>query len=279
MQSYSFNSLGPRGFHRLHYTERGSLGAPVAVCVHGMSQNARSFDALAERLAQTHRVICLDVVGRGESDWLADSSNYTYEQYVRDAAVLFAHLDADEVDWVGTSMGGVVGMLVASLPGTPVRRLVVNDIGPLIPKAALERIALYMRKTWLFNTIDEMIEHMRKVYAPFGPLTDAQWRAMAEKSLRRTDDGMIAQHYDPAIADPLRSNPIEDVDLWPYWEAITCPTLVLRGAESDLLLPETAQEMTRRGPKAKIVEFAGIGHAPALLEDDQISAVCDFLTG
>ncbi len=192
-------------------------------------------------------------------------------------AALLARTGADQVDWIGTSMGGLIGMMLAAQPDSPIRRFVVNDVGPFIPKAALERLAIYVGKTPRFATLDEFERYLRTIAAPFGPLADAQWRHLAEHSSRRYDDGSLGAAYDPAIGNAFAA-PLQDVVLWPVWDALSCPTLVLRGKQSDLLLRETAEEMTLRGPKARLVEFDGIGHAPMLMSDDQIAVVRDFLT-
>lgn len=277
MRSRSILGLNPKGFHRLHYAEWGEAGDPTIVCVHGLSQNARSFDALAGKLESTHRVACLDVVGRGRSGWLEDSAGYNYAQYMADANALIARLGVDRIDWVGTSMGGLIGMMIAAMPNSPIRRLVVNDIGPFVPKAALQRIGVYMTKDNRFADMAGFEAYLRDVYAPFGPLSDDQWQRMAMLGARKNDDGTISPSYDPAITDAFRQGPVTDVDLWPVWDAISCPTLVLRGAESDILSVDTASQMTERGPKARVIEFAGIGHAPALQADDQIAAIRGFL--
>ncbi len=277
MRSRSIRGLNTKGFHRLHYTEWGSPGDPVVICVHGLSQNARSFDALADKLAATHHVACLDVVGRGKSDWLENPAGYNYAQYMADANALIARLGVDRVDWVGTSMGGLVGLMLAAMANSPVRRLVINDIGPFVPQAALKRIGSYMTQDNRFADMAAFEAYLRKVYAPFGLLSDDQWQRIASHGARQNDDGTISPSYDPAIADAFRQGPMSDVDLWPFWDSITCPTLVLRGADSDILLTETAREMTQRGPNAKVIEFAGIGHAPTLQGGDQIAAVEEFL--
>ena len=277
MRSRSILGLNPKGFHRLHYAEWGDAGDPTIVCVHGLSQNARSFDTLAEKLQSTHRVACLDVVGRGQSGWLDDPAGYSYPQYMADANALIARLGVDRIDWVGTSMGGLIGLMVAAMANSPVRRLVINDIGPFIPKAALERIGAYMTKDNRFADMASFDTYLREVYAPFGPLSDDQWSRMASLGARKNGDGTISPSYDPAITDAFRHGPMFDVDLWSLWDAISCPTLVLRGEYSDILSAETAAEMTQRGPKATIVEFAGIGHAPALQADDQIAVIRNFL--
>lgn len=277
MRSRFFTGLSQQGFHRLHYTEWGDREAPTVVCVHGLTQNARGFDALAEALVPEHRVVCLDVVGRGRSGRLADPMGYDYPQYLADVNALFARLDVEALDFVGTSMGGIIGMLLAASPGHPIRRLVINDVGPFIPEAALARIRDYVGHDFRFPDVAALEAHMRKAYAPFGPLTDDQWRKLAETAAVTNEDGTVSQAYDPAIAVPIKAQPLQDVDLWQFWDRVTPPTLLLRGAESDLLLPETAAEMQTRGPQTRLVEFAGVGHAPALLDAEQIEPVRLFL--
>jgi len=274
--------LSPAGFHRLSYTEWGDPRSQhVVVCVHGLARNARDFDVLAQALERHCRVLCPDVVGRGQSDWLARKEDYGFPQYLADMVTLLArateHLPAEgRIDWVGTSMGGLIGIALAAQPRHPIRRLVLNDVGPFVPKAALERIARYLGKAPRFATLEEAERYVRVVSAPFGPLTDSQWRHLTEHNIRREADGRWVMSYDPAIAATFAA-PLADIDLWPLWDRIDCPVLALRGMLSDLLLPGTAQEMTRRGPRAKLMEFAGIGHAPTLMAADQVEAVCRFL--
>ena len=271
------------GFHRLSYTEWGNPdSAHIVICVHGLTRNARDFDVLAQALEPRCRVICPDVVGRGQSEWLERKQDYGYPQYLADMTALIARATAANnpdtiIDWVGTSMGGLIGMLLAALPRNPLRRLVLNDVGPFIPQAALERIAMYVGKEPRFATLDEVEKHLRIVAAPFGPLTDAQWRHLTVHNSKQDDAGAWIVNYDAGIADSLASVQGQDISLWESWDRISCPTLVLRGAQSDLLLASTAQEMTRRGPEARLVEFQGIGHAPALMADDQVVTVREFL--
>jgi pimeloyl-ACP methyl ester carboxylesterase len=243
--------------------------------VHGLTRNGRDFDALAQALAPSFRVLCPDIVGRGLSDWLPNKQDYGYPLYLSDMTALIARSNVQSVYWVGTSMGGLIGIMLAAQSATPIQKLVVNDVGPLVPKAALERLAMYVGKAPSFESVDDYERYLRQVAAPFGPLTDEQWRHLAQTSSRRNDDGRFGPAYDPGIANAF-SGPLQDVLLWPLWDAISCPTLVLRGAQSDLLLAETAAEMTRRGPKALLKEFDGVGHAPALMAADQIEAVCGF---
>lgn len=277
MREQTLPCLGPHGFHRLHYYEWGDpANDRVLICVHGLTRNGRDFDALGAALAAEYRVLCPDVVGRGRSGWLASKEDYGYPLYCADMAALIARSGASQVDWVGTSMGGLIGMLLAAQPDSPIRRLVINDVGPFIPKASLDRISTYVGKDPRYESFEEFELYIRAVSQPFGPLTDAQWRHLAQTSARRHPDGRWGPVYDPAIGLAFR-NIQADVELWPHWDQVRCPTLLLRGRDSDLLLPETTQEMTRRGPRAQLIEFPGIGHAPMLMAQDQIKVVREFL--
>jgi pimeloyl-ACP methyl ester carboxylesterase len=269
--------LTARGFHRMRYWEWGDPANPrVAVCVHGLTRNGRDFDALAAVLAAHYRVLCPDVAGRGESDWL-DAGDYTYPQYCADMTVLLARSGASEVDWVGTSMGGLIGMILAAQANTPIRRLVLNDVGPLVPKAALDAIAETVADEPVFADLDAAADYLARVNAGFGRLTRQQWLRLAETSVRRREDGTIVWKRDGAIGRAFVKQPRNDVVLWPVWDMIRCPVLVLRGSESLLLGAEVAAEMTRRGPKARLVTVPETGHAPALLDDVQIAPIRDFL--
>jgi pimeloyl-ACP methyl ester carboxylesterase len=280
MTPRSVACLGPHGFHRLAYWEWGGPpGGRSVICAHGLTRNGRDFDVLAQALSARCQVICPDFPGRGRSAWLANPADYGYPTYLADMAALIARLGVEEVDWIGTSMGGLVGMLLAAQPGTPIRRLVVNDIGPVIAKEGIARIASYVGLDPSFPDAAALEAALRQLAQTFGPLSDAQWRHLATVSTRQKPDGTLGFAYDPRIGDAFRAAPAEDVDLWPQWDQIRCPTLVLRGAQSDLLRPEDALAMTRRGPKALLVEFAGIGHAPALMAPDQIEPIRDFLLG
>lgn len=275
----SLSCLSRSGFHEMAYRESGPDHPVPVLCLHGLARNARDFDTLASVLAAAgRRVVCADVVGRGDSGWLRDPMDYGYPQYLADTTALIARLGCRQVDIVGTSMGGLIGMMLAAQPDNPVRRLVVNDVGPFIPKAALVRIIDYVGKDPRFADLAEAEAYFRRTYSGFGDLTDAQWRHLTETSLRRGGDGWRL-HYDPRIAQPLREAETADVDLWTLWDAIARPTLVLRGAESDLLLPETAREMKARGPHPEVIEFAGCGHAPALLDPAQTAPLRDWLAG
>jgi pimeloyl-ACP methyl ester carboxylesterase len=270
---------GPDGDYGLSYAEWGKPDAArTIICVHGLTRNGRDFDHLATVLQDHARVICPDIVGRGLSDALADPEHYALPTYVAHMLQLLGKLELGAADWVGTSMGGLIGMGVAA-SGAPIRRLVLNDIGPFLPKAALERINMYLGLSLSFATLEALEAHLREIHAGFGPLSDAEWRHLAEHSASRREDGTFRLSYDQRLGEPMKRGPIEDVDLWPVWDQIRCPVLVLRGAESDLLLAATAEEMTRRGPGAEVVEIDGTGHAPALMAKDQIEIVRDWLLG
>jgi len=272
--------LSPSGFHRVAYQEwPGPPGAPTLICAHGLSRNSRDFDVLAGAMSQTHRVVCPDMPGRGRSEWLKNPAEYVFPTYLSDCAALIARLDVEAVDWVGTSMGALIGMLLAAQPGAPIRKLVVNDAGAYVSSEGLNRIGAYLGTGATFASVEAMEAAVRRNNAPYGPLTDAQWRKLTRDSVRELPDGRYAFNYDPRLGDPYKSGPVEDVDLWPFWESVRCPVLVLRGEQSDVLAREVAEAMTDRGPKARLVEFAGVGHAPQLLGDDQIGVVRDFLTG
>lgn len=274
--------LDSRGLHRMAYHEWGDAANPkVLVCVHGLTRQGRDFDVLAQALADEYRVVCPDVVGRGESDWLADPMGYAIPYYVADMVTLLARLDAQEVHWVGTSMGGLIGLGVASLAGSPVSRLVLNDVGPAIEPSSLQRIGQYLGQPTHWATLDEAADALWAISQSFGPHTRAQWLALTEHQI--TPDGTgFKPHYDPAIRQAFTAIRPEiaaagEAALWASYDRIACPTLLLRGAESDLLSPATAQAMTQRGPQARLHEFAGVGHAPTLVVPDQVAVVRDFL--
>jgi pimeloyl-ACP methyl ester carboxylesterase len=314
----SFQGCSPGGFHEVFYTEWGDPAATrVIVCCHGLTRNGRDFDFLAQRLARgfepaqatgqetdsrgswftnlwrraeaatqsqapaSVRVICPDVTGRGRSEWLRDPANYGYPQYMSDMTALIARLGVPQVDWIGTSMGGLIGMFLAASPSTPIRSLVVNDVGPVLPRSALLRIADYVGRDDRFPNLAEVEAHLRQIHSSFGPLTDQQWRHLALHGHRFHADGSYGLAYDPGIAVNVRAA-VRDWDFWASWEAIACPVLVLRGSRSDLLSAEVADAMSQggpngRGPKGDLVTFDGIGHAPALMSSDQIETVVRWL--
>ena len=269
----------PAGLHRMAYREWGDpRNRDVLVCVHGLTRSGRDFDELARSLCSQWRVVCPDVAGRGDSDRLSDAKLYTWAQYVADMVTLVARLDVEAVNWLGTSMGGFVGMALAAQAGSPVKKLILNDAGAVIPRASLERIGSYVGEAPSFRTLEEAEQYVRKISAPFGPHTGAQWRFLAENWVRRNDDGTWRPHYDPRIAEAYRDTlPQKDLEVWHVYDAVRCPTLLIRGSDSDVVPRATAAEMARRGPKAKVVEVSGVGHAPTLLNPDQIALVRDFL--
>jgi len=279
MRRASVKGLSAAGFHDIAYVEWGpeSAARPVA-CVHGLTRNGRDFDALAAALAGTgRRVVCPDVVGRGASGRLADPAGYGYPQYLADMTALIARLDCAGLDWIGTSMGGLIGMMLAAQAGTPIRRLVINDVGPFIPSASLERIAAYVGQDPHFADLGAAEAYLRKIHAPFGALSDVEWRHLTETSVRADPAAGYRLNYDPGIAAAFKPGEMEDIDLWSIWDRIKCPALVLRGAESDLLLAETAEEMTGRGPKARLFTIPSCGHAPALLDPAQTGPILEWL--
>ncbi len=278
--------LGPQGLHRMAYWQWGDPANPrVLVCVHGLSRQGRDFDTFAQAMQAEYRVVCPDVVGRGESDWLRDPSGYQIPNYVADMVTLLARLDAREVHWVGTSMGGLIGMGLASLPQSPVSALVLNDVGPALEFAALQRIGHYLGLPMQWDSVEAAAAYLATISVGFGPHTPEQWLALSRPMLKPAGQGGEAKfklHYDPNIAAPFRAITPEAAAagqalLWAGYDAIRCRTLLLRGALSDLLSTETASAMTQRGPRARLVEFAGVGHAPTLVQPEQVAAVRDFL--
>ncbi len=268
-------------FRRLAYSEWGDADNPrVAVCVHGMTRNGRDFDALAEALCASHRVLAIDLAGRGESDWLREAGGYVPATYVLDIGALLASLGVAEVDWIGTSLGGSLGMLTAGAEDAVarglVRRLVLNDIGPLVPASGMAPIAERVGLAPDFDDLAAAEIYQREVCAEWGELSDEAWMHLTLNSLRRRDGGGFAYHHDPAIGAALRAKGApRDVELWPWWRRIECPVLALRGAQSNILLASTAAEMRRDG--AEVIEYPGIGHAPSLMVAEQIEAVTGWL--
>ncbi len=276
-RTLSFAGLSPHGFHRVAYHEWGDpANGRVVICVHGLTRNGRDFDVLAEALAPTHRVLAVDMPGRGESEWLRVADDYVFTTYLGTLTALIARANVTSVAFVGTSMGGLLGLVLAAQPGTPIERLVVNDVGPVLDVAALKRIGQYVGQDPSFASFAELEAYIRTVSAPFGPHDDAQWHHLAATTARQRPDGRWGLSYDPGIGVPFSSDPAQ-VGLWQLWDAIRCPVLVTRGESSDLLSAATAQAMTERGPRATLRTFAGVGHAPTFMVADQIAAVTEFL--
>jgi pimeloyl-ACP methyl ester carboxylesterase len=279
MQQKHYLGLTTGGFHRIAYTEWGKPSAlPSVVCVHGLTRNGRDFDYLAAMLQRDGRhVACPDIVGRGRSDWLVDKNHYTFATYCADATALLARLGGDTFDWVGTSLGGLIGMFMAAQPNSPIRKLVINDAGPFIPKEAPRRMLTYVGTSPTFASLAEAEQYLRKILAPYGNLNDEHWAHLTRYSMKELPEGGYGPRRDPGIAVPMRAVPMADLNLWPVWDQIRCPVLVLRGADSDVLLKETAEKMKTRGPEVEVVEFEGVGHAPPLLAAKHIDVVRDWL--
>lgn len=280
--------ISPAGLHRMAYHEWGDPANPrVLMCVHGLTRTGRDFDVLARAMSDQYRVVCPDVVGRGRSEWLADPRHYIVPQYVSDMVTLIARLNVDQVDWFGTSMGGLIGMGLAGLPKSPVRKLLLNDVGPRITAQALERIGAYLGLPVRFKTFEEGLAYLQTISASFGRHTPEQWRELNGAILKPVQgvEGLEwGLHYDPALAVPFRETPPEAVQagelaLWHMFEAAPGPTLIVRGAQSDLLLRETVAEMVARGKQVSTVEIPDVGHAPTFVDPAQIAIAREFFLG
>lgn len=281
--------LAGQGLHRMAYWEWGDPGNPrVLVCVHGLARQGRDFDTLAQALQSGWRIVCPDIVGRGASDWLADPMGYALPTYVADMVTLLARLDVEQVDWIGTSMGGLIGLGVAALAtadgATPIRRLVLNDVGPTVEPAAIARIAAYLGEGMQFDDLDSGTAYLREISAGFGVRSAQRWAALCRPMFKPDPErpGGVRLHYDPRIAEPVRAMTPEaarlgEAVLWAIYDRLRCPTLLLRGGDSDLLSESTATSMTQRGPRARLHVVEGVGHAPMLTEPDQIDVVREFL--
>lgn len=279
----------PEGVHHMVYQDWGDpTNHDVVICVHGLTRVSDDFCELAEALTDRYRVILPDVVGRGRSDWLQNPSRYAVPQYALDMMALIQSLGLSKVDWVGTSMGGLIGMALAAHPHSPILRMVLNDVGATLSGDALARISRYLGTKTEFASYTEASVALRGIFAGFGPHSEAEWMRIVDRVLQPIAGTQgFRTHYDPAIAQPFREvygafgkdqTPPPDLLLWDLYDAIRCPTLLLRGALSDLLSAETAEAMTQRGPRASLVTFEGVGHAPSLMHADQIQVVRDFLT-
>ncbi|MBP6809590.1 MAG: alpha/beta fold hydrolase [Chromatiaceae bacterium] len=266
---------------RMAYTDWGDIDNPrLLICVHGLTRCGRDFDTLAEALADDYRVICPDVIGRGLSDWLEDHAGYGIPTYAQHMLALLAHLGAAKVDWLGTSMGGLIGMALAAQPESPIQRLILNDVGPEIPGPALARIAHYVGRDERWDSLAEVMAQQSQALAPFGNLSPAQWHRILLPALVQDAEGRWRTRYDPRIALSLRAiDPTQNPNLWPLYEAINCPTLAIHGADSDLLTTEVWQAMATRGPRATLAEIPNVGHAPPFLDEAQIAIVRDYLLG
>ena len=281
---HSVQCLSPSGLHSMGYTEWGAAdNRRVLICVHGLTRLGRDFDRLARAMAPEYRVVCPDVVGRGRSDYLRDPMHYIMPQYVADMVTLIARLNVEQVDWVGTSMGGLIGIGLAGQANSPIRRLVINDVGPRLDAAAIARIGDYVGASISFSDVDEAVDYISTIAAPFGLTRREDWRELVVPGLKR-DGARWTLHYDPHIAVPFKASTPERTSadekiLWSLYDNIRCPTLVIRGANSDLLSRDTLSEMAARGPKARTSEISGVGHAPTLMLANEIATVREFLLG
>lgn len=276
--------ISPAGMHSVAYTEWGDPdNSRVLMCVHGLTRLGRDFDRLARALAAEYRVVCPDVAGRGRSDWLRNPMHYVVPQYAADMVTLIARLGVDEVDWVGTSMGGLIGITLGGQPGSLVKRLVINDVGPRLDAAAITRIGSYVGAPVSFASVDEGVDYISQVAAPFGLKSRDDWVELVTPGLRQ-EGGRWVPHYDPRIAVPFKAVTPElaaagEAAMWKLYDQIECPVLVLRGETSDLLSHQTLVEMTQRGPRAQSAEIPGVGHAPTLMHAHEIAIVRNFLLG
>ncbi len=271
----TFKALAGERYINIAYRELGAADNPnVVVCVHGLSRNRKDFDDLARALSGDWRVFAVDMPGRGQSDWLADKARYGYPLYESVCAGMVALTGADEVTWVGTSMGGILGMRLAARSGSPIRRLVLNDIGPFIPAEGRRNNQANFGTDPRFATEAEGIAHVRETRSVFGPFTDKGWEKFGRDSLRQLDDGQWTLHYDPGLATGA---PITDTDMWELWPNIRVPTLTVWGTESKILNSATVDRMSRTGPKAEVFPVPRVGHCPGLTSPEQIEAIRDFI--
>jgi pimeloyl-ACP methyl ester carboxylesterase len=280
--------MSPAGFHAMAYQEWGDPDNPeVVVCVHGLTRTSHDFSVIAQALSHRYRVVAPDIVGRGRSGWLKDPMGYGVPQYASDMNTLIARLNVPKVKWIGTSMGGLIGMALAALQDSPIERLVLNDVGAVLSGEALRRIAQYVGQTVVFDTRDQAHAVLRTIYAGFGPHTESQWAELLDSVLTPiAGSSKVQLHYDPEISAPFKAAYLsgengkaasQDLELWPLYDAIACPTLLIRGKQSDLVTADVFREMQQRGPRAKGVEFEGVGHAPTLMTAEQIAHVQAFL--
>lgn len=285
MQERSFLSLNSQGFHSIIYNDWGPKDGDIIICVHGLTGNGHDFDEIAPMLVEDgYRVIAIDLPGRGRSDFLNNPLDYNYAQYWTDLTGLMVHLGINRpqsIDWLGVSLGGLLGIYMASLPGSPIRRLILNDVGPEVPKPALDFIHQVIGQEYVFNTVQDLEDRMRATRGlTWGPVTEAQWKHMAEHNARPLPDGRITYGYDPQIARIFEVEPTGPVNLWPCWDTLLIPTLTIRGEYSVLLTPEIVQSMQSRKPGRPMdfVEFRACGHVPSLMAPDQIDTVRSWLT-
>jgi pimeloyl-ACP methyl ester carboxylesterase len=273
-----FLSASHEGFKKIAYVEWGKPTAKrTFICVHGMTRNGRDFDYLAKALVKTYdcRVVCPDLIGRGMSDWFEDASRYKFAQYIADMNALIARLDVEDVEWIGTSLGGMIGIVVAAMPNSPIKRLIVNDVGPHVPRFALLRIAKYIKKCPELDTLQQVEVELRERYAPFGTLSDKHWAHIVKYGHKKLDNGKFIFNYDPRIVNIFWI--LIGSNIWSSWDSLTCPVMVIHGENSDILTNKTLEKMRILQPKTHIYSVADTGHAPALMADDQVQAIVDWV--
>lgn len=276
MRTESVMGLSSTGLHRIVYNEWGSQdNERVLVCVHGLARNSRDFDDIAKSLSREYRVICPDMPGRGESDWLANPADYAMPQYLSNIMVLLARLNVEKVDWLGTSMGGIIGMLLASMPQSPIRKLILNDIGAFVSKESIQRIGDYLVPKH-FEDAETAKAFMKTTYPGLRNLTEVQWQHLTKYGFKQVEQG-LTQHYDPAIGDTLRASADQDIDLWFVWRAIQCPQMLIWGETSDILNQATVEQMQTENPAMSLYSIAGIPHVPSLMEEAHIQEITQWL--
>lgn len=296
MKKHTYLGVSDEGFHNIVYTEWGSseLELPAVICVHGYLRNSRDFDALAYYLSMNGRhVFCPDVVGRGDSSWFTQSHHYNFTQYVSDMTSMIARTHARQIDWIGTSMGGLIGMMLAALPNSPIKRLILNDVGPQVPLFGLKRISKYADNRREFKSIQEAKEYFKLNYAQFGPLTEKQWDTFTANSIEQRADNLYVGRVDPGVKNPKSTTQViseffhhphkalegilYDIDLWPIWQKVRCPVLVIHGAQSDLLTTQIIKKMQRIHENTHVYTVEDAGHAPALLNTIDHEIIEDWL--
>ncbi len=272
-----YYGLSNEGFHRNYYREWGDPNSEhTIICVHGVTRLSRDFDVLAKALSKNYRVVCPGVVGRGYSDWFGNKQNYNFLQYCADMNALIANLDVEKVHWIGTSMGGLIGLILSALPHTPIESLILNDVGPDLKRMELQRLGRYIGKAPTFEDQEALFEYYRETYQAFGALPEKQWKEMAIYSSFKEDYG-YRMHYDPKIGDAFRASySFFNFDLWKYWDEIECPSLLIRGELSTFFTEETAEKMIQRGTEVQFEEVENVGHAPMLNNKHEIGFIKQF---
>jgi len=278
-RSGSVTCINSKGFHQIAYQDWGDINNEETLyCVHGLTRNSHDFDALANKLSKNHRVICPDTVGRGHSDWLPDHDDYQIQQYNMDFTVLAAHIGKEPFDFLGTSLGGMMGMVLAAMPNSPIQRLIINDIAPEVPHTAMARLGDYLHLDPYFSSLDEVEARLRETLKPFAPMKDEDWQHLARTSSRKDGKGFRLA-FDPDISNTYgrRYWYMMYFNLWKYWVRIQCPVLILRGMDSDFLTESLLDRMLSKLPHADVVEFANTGHTPTLNAAEQINPIQDWL--